>query len=177
MFFDGWGELGRVLVVGTLAYAGLVTLLRFTGKRTLSKMNAFDLVVTVALGSTLATILLSKDVALLEGLLAFALLCGLQYAVAWASVRWPTFQSFVKSEPRLLYGGGVFLPAALRAERVTEEEVLAAVRSAGNPSMDSVRFVILETDGSFSVVPEGKGSGALPGVKSDVASDGGPDRR
>ena len=42
MFFDGWTGLLRVLVVGTLAYAALVLLLRVTGKRTLSKMNAFD---------------------------------------------------------------------------------------------------------------------------------------
>lgn len=67
MFFDGWTGLLRVLVVGTLAYAALVLLLRVSGKRTLSKMNAFDLVVTVALGSTLATVLLSRDVALAEG--------------------------------------------------------------------------------------------------------------
>jgi uncharacterized membrane protein YcaP (DUF421 family) len=70
MFFDSWTGLGRVLVVGTLAYFALVLTLRVSGKRTLSKLNAFDLVVTVALGSTLATVLLSKDVALAEGLLA-----------------------------------------------------------------------------------------------------------
>src|SRR5690606_23219959 len=81
VFFDSWSGLVRVLVVGTLAYAGLVLLLRITGKRTLSKMNAFDLVVTVALGSTLATVLLSKDVALAEGLLALALLSFLQCGV------------------------------------------------------------------------------------------------
>ena len=62
MFFDDWGGLARVAVVGFLAYGGLVLLLRVSGKRTLSKMNAFDLVVTVALGSTLATILLSSSV-------------------------------------------------------------------------------------------------------------------
>ena len=67
MFFDGWAGLLRVLVVGALAYAALVLLLRVSGKRTLSKMNAFDLVVTVALGSTLATVLPSRDVALAEG--------------------------------------------------------------------------------------------------------------
>ena len=50
----------------------LVIFLRLSGKRTLSKMNAFDLVVTVALGSTLATVLLTKDVALADGALAFA---------------------------------------------------------------------------------------------------------
>jgi uncharacterized membrane protein YcaP (DUF421 family) len=70
MFFDSWTGMLRVVVVGTLAYAALVLLLRATGKRTLSKMNAFDLVVTVALGSTLATVLLSKDIALAEGVVA-----------------------------------------------------------------------------------------------------------
>ena len=82
MFFDSWSALGRVAVVGVLAYLGLVALLRGSGKRTLAKLNAFDLVVTVALGSTLATILLSRDVALAERLLAFTLLITLQYIIA-----------------------------------------------------------------------------------------------
>ncbi len=64
MFFDSWAALGRIVVVGVLAYIGLVFLLRVSGKRTLSKMNAFDLVITIALGSTFATVLLSKSVAL-----------------------------------------------------------------------------------------------------------------
>ncbi len=62
MFFDTWTGLGRTVVVGTLAYAALVLILRVSGKRTLSKMNAFDLIVTVALSSTLATVLLARDV-------------------------------------------------------------------------------------------------------------------
>ena len=74
MFFDSWTGLGRVLLVGTLAYVALVAILRISGKRTLTKLNAFDLVVTVVLGSTLATVLLSKDVALAEGDLAMVLL-------------------------------------------------------------------------------------------------------
>lgn len=152
MFFDGWTGLLRVLVVGTLAYVALVLLLRVTGKRTLSKMNAFDLVVTVALGSTLATVLLSKDVALAEGVLAFALLILLQFAITWLSVRSERFQTLVKAEPRLLLHHGHLLPGALRQERVTEEEVLAAVRSQGIASLDEVAAVILETDGSVSVL-------------------------
>src|SRR5690554_5806016 len=86
-FFEDWSGLIRVIVVGTLAYATLVISLRVSGKRTLSKMNAFDLVVTVALGSTLATVILSKDVALAEGIAAFVLLIGLQYIVTWSSIR------------------------------------------------------------------------------------------
>jgi uncharacterized membrane protein YcaP (DUF421 family) len=69
------------LLVGFLAYVGVVFLLRLSGRRTLSKMNAFDLIVTVALGSTLATILLDRELPLAEGMLAFALLIGLQFVV------------------------------------------------------------------------------------------------
>lgn len=84
--FSVLGPASRVLLVGVAAYAGLV-LLRVSGKRTLTKMNAFDLVVTVALGSTLATVQLTKSVALADGLAAFALLIFLQYGLMWLSVR------------------------------------------------------------------------------------------
>lgn len=92
MFFDGWNGIARTLVVGMLAYLGLVVMLRLSGKRTLSKLNAFDLVVTVALGSILATILLSREVPLADGLVAFVLLIALQFAVTWTSVRMPWFR-------------------------------------------------------------------------------------
>lgn len=106
MFFDSWMSLVRTGVVGVSAYALLVLLLRVSGKRTLTKLNAFDLVVTVALGSTLATVLLSKDVALADGVLAFALLIFLQLAVTWLSVRSKTVSRLVKAEPRLVFHQG-----------------------------------------------------------------------
>lgn len=171
MFFQGWDGIWRTLFVGLLAYAGLIVLLRGFGKRTLSKLNAFDLVVTVALGSTLATVLLSKDVALAEGLTAFALLAGLQYVVAWASVRSTAVSRVVKGEPRLLLFRGRMLDSALRKERITPEEVLAAVRGAGRADLAEVEGVVLETDGSLTVVPcaEGIAQPALEGVRGLTA--------
>ena len=167
MFFDSWQGLGRVLLVGTLAYVALVALLRVSGKRTLTKMNAFDLVVTVALGSTLATIVLSKDVALLEGIAAFALLIVLQFAVSWLSVRSQRVRQLVKSDPTLLFYRGQMLEAALRAQRVTEEEVRAAIRAQGKSQLAEVEAVILETDGSFSVLSS---AGQVAGsARQDVA--------
>ncbi len=154
MFFDDWGGLVRVAVVGVLAYGGLVLLLRVSGKRTLSKMNAFDFVVTVALGSTLATVLLSSDVALAEGLLAFALLIFLQFAVTWLSVRSSAVRHIIKDDPKLLFYEGSFLHGAMRAERVTEEEIESAVRQQGLANFDKVRAAVLETDGSMTVVPQ-----------------------
>jgi uncharacterized membrane protein YcaP (DUF421 family) len=154
-FFAGWAGLARTLVVGALAYAALILLLRISGKRTLSKMNAFDLIVTMALGSTLATALLSKEVALAEGVLAFAVLIGLQFVLAWLGSRSRGFQEILKSEPALLVYRGHCLAGALRRERVAEVEVLAAVRSQGIADLGSVEAVVLETDGSFSVIREG----------------------
>ena len=129
MFFSSWTDLARVLIVGTLAYAVLVMMLRISGKRTLSKLNAFDLIVTIALGSTLATVLLSKDVALAEGLLAFALLIGLQWVVAWLSVRSRYVREFVKSEPRLLLFRGEYLEGVMARERITRDEIQAAIQA------------------------------------------------
>ncbi len=152
MFFHGWQELGRVAMVGVCIYAGLVLMLRVSGNRTLSKLNAFDFVVTVALGSTLATVLLSKDVALAEGLLAFALLIGLQFLVTWTSVRVSWFNHLVKSEPVLLFHQGHFLPQAMRRARVVEQEVLAVMREQGVARLEAVEAVVLETDGSLSII-------------------------
>lgn len=167
MFFNGWESLLRTLVVGVLAYVSLIAFLRISGKRTLSKMNAFDLIVTVALGSTLATVLLSKDVALAEGALAFALLIGLQFIVTWSSVRSRRVRRWVTGEPLIVLYRGEFLPSALRRARVAEDEVRAAVRSAGLVSLEEAEAVVLETDGSFSVVQRGSGDGrpSLKGVQ------------
>lgn len=152
MFFDSWAGLGRVLVVGTLAYVALVAILRISGKRTLTKLNAFDLVVTVALGSTLASVLLSKSVALAEGILAMVLLVLLQFVITWLSVRSPGFQSLVKSEPTLIMHRGRLLDAAMREQRITREEVMAALRSSGVVDAAQVGAVVLETDGTITVI-------------------------
>lgn len=169
MIFDDWIGIGRVLLVGTLAYFALVVLLRATGKRTLSKLNAFDLIVTVALGSTLATVLLTQDVALAEGVTAFALLVGLQWIITWLSVRSPTVAGIVKAEPALLYFDGRFLRDAMRRERFTEAEVRSAMRQQGVTCSDLVRAVVLETDGSLNALiratPGGGPMNSLEGVQ------------
>jgi uncharacterized membrane protein YcaP (DUF421 family) len=145
-------DLLRVVVVGALAYFGLVLILRISGKRTLSKMNAFDFVVTVALGSILATVLLSKDVALAEGVTAFSTLILLQFIVAWLSVRSKLVRKMVKSNPTLLFYKGEILEDALTRERITKSEVEAAIRAQGMASFEEVEAVVLETDGSITVM-------------------------
>ncbi|HLL88308.1 MAG TPA: YetF domain-containing protein [Tepidisphaeraceae bacterium] len=172
MFLDSWHGLLRVLVVGTTAYFGLIVLLRASGKRTLSKLNAFDLVVTVALGSTLATVLLSKDVALTEGMLALGLLIGLQFGVTWISVRVPAFHRGLTAAPTLLYFRGQFLADAMRRERVTRDELLNAVRRQGVGAMDQVEAIILESAADVTVIK--KTGDNPPTALADVPGAGVP---
>jgi uncharacterized membrane protein YcaP (DUF421 family) len=154
MLFDNWDTVVRTALVGILAYVAIVLLLRISGKRTLSKWNAFDFVVTIALGSSLATTILSKSTSLTQGVIAFTVLILLQLAITWLSVRFSVVQRIVKAKPTLLLYRGAFRDEALRRERVTESEVRAALRAQGISDVGQVGAVILETDGSFSVGPE-----------------------
>ncbi|KDE55546.1 DUF421 domain-containing protein [Methanoculleus sp. MH98A] len=156
----------RVLIVGVCAYVALVIIVRLSGKRTLSSMNAFDFIVNVAVGSILASTIVSRDVSLAEGLLALGILIVLQYVVSWSSVRSDGVQKVVKSEPRLLFHAGEFLHGAMRRERIAESEIRQALRSEGVASLEGVHAIVLETNGNLSVLTKG---GDGPGVLVDVA--------
>jgi uncharacterized membrane protein YcaP (DUF421 family) len=160
MWFDSWYALVRVVLASLVAYAVLVGFLRISGKRTLAKLNAFDLVVTVALGSTLANIALSPDVAIVEGALALAMFVTLQFVVAWLSVRNTRVQRLLKAQPVVVVRDGELLDEVLLAHRLSESDVHQAIRSAGLGDPELAGAVVLESDGTLSVVPaERIGSG------------------
>jgi uncharacterized membrane protein YcaP (DUF421 family) len=152
MLFDGWADLWRVGAAGALGYAAMVLELRIAGKRTLAKMNAFDLVVTVALGSVLATIALSRDVSLAEGVAAITVLVGAQWVVSWTSVRTSASRHLMRSEPTVVFRDGDFDDLALRDTRVLRDEVEQSIRSSGFGDLEKIAAVVLETDGTLSVV-------------------------
>src|SRR2546423_14604869 len=112
MFFQGWAAVGRVIVLGVLAYLAVVFFLRLSGKRTLSMMDPFDFVITTALGSTLAQTILTKEVTLMDGLAAFAVLIGLQFVVTWIAVHFRLVPRVLNPETKLLFYRGEFLRAA-----------------------------------------------------------------
>lgn len=85
--FGSWNAVLHRLIVGTLSYFGLIVWLRVSGKRTLSKWNAFDFVVTIAFGSILASALLTGSTSLVQAMLSIGLLVGLQYLLTWLSAR------------------------------------------------------------------------------------------
>lgn len=152
VIFSNFDVIIRTVLVGVMAYLSLVVLLRVSGKRTLTKMNAFDFIVTIALGSILASIITSKDITLAQGITAFLVLVIMQYIFTKLSVKSQTFSNLIKSQPALLYYNGDFLTQNMKKERVLEIEIRQAARSSGKDDMSEVMAVVLETDGSISVI-------------------------
>ena len=154
MWFDTWAQVVRVLIAGVAAYVAVILILRVSGKRTLAKLNAFDLVVTVAFGSTLATIFLNATVSIAEGVTALALLAALQIVAALISSRLKKGHAVMTSRPTALVTHGRFHEEVLRRQRISVAEVRQAVRSSGKGDMRAVAAVVLESDGSLSVISE-----------------------
>lgn len=150
--FSGWDGVLRILVIAPAAYIAVILIVRSAGKRTLSKLNAFDFIVTIALGSTLASVITTRSLALVEGVVALALLVLLQFIVTSLSVRWPAFDRRLTAEPALLLRHGKPLERTMRRERITREELEAAVREAGASSLEAADAVFLETDGTLSAI-------------------------
>lgn len=152
IFFDSWESLLRTAVIGVVSYISLILMLRIAGSRTLSQLNAFDLIVTVALGSTLSTIILNKDITLSDGLLALAMLILLQFAVSKISLGRKSIRKVIKTEPRVLLFKGRYIREALEDCRISKEEVVQMIRSEGIGTLDDVDAVVLESNGRFSVI-------------------------
>lgn len=180
MFFDSWYDLGRVAVMAALAYFLLVGVVRVSGKRTLAKLNAFDLVVTVALGSALATILLNSSVSLSEGAVALGVLAALQALSAWSAMRSRIARKIVKQQPTMLLHNGEMLREAMAQQRIAAGEILQALRTQGVGDTADVAAVVLETDGSMSVVTRSQAGSrsALADVQTPApAADDGTSER
>lgn len=157
IFFDSWESIFRTFIITILAYTALIILLRISGKRTLSKMNAFDFIVTIALGSTLATVLLNKSVALADGVLALSMLIGLQFLITFLSVKSRRISGWVKATPSLIVYNGEMIHKVMLKERVNEDEVYAVLRANGVDSIKAAKAVILETDGGLTVITTSNG--------------------
>lgn len=171
IFFDGWESLAQTALLTPLLYLTVVLAIRVSGKRTTGQMNNFDWIVTVAIGSITASGIVIERVSYAEAGLAIAILIALQYALTKLVWRSERAARIVKSRPRLLVEDGHLNRDALKAERISEDEIHAALRQAGIPSLHGVRWMALENDGNFSVLTrEGAddASGHVPGEPGSV---------
>jgi len=151
--FDGWEGIIEVLLAAPIIYVAVILAIRLTGKRSTSQMNNFDWIVTVAIGSLTASGIVIESVSVLEAITAIAFLLGAQYLVTKGIFVSDTLTKVTKASPTLLVHNGEMIREALKQERVTPDEIMAAVRENGLLRMEDVQWVILETDATLSVIP------------------------
>ena len=150
-----WAVLGTIVVSAVGVYVAVIVLTRIAGLRSLAKMSSFDFAATVAVGSTVASTALGST-PLANGVVALAMLYGLQYLIATLRRR-NVFRGAVDNEPMLLMVEGEIVEGNLRHARVSREELWAQLRLSGVQRREQVRAVILETTGDMSVLT-GEGS-------------------
>lgn len=171
IFFKDWESLLHVTVSAAVSFITLFVFVRIAGKRTLANLNAFDFVVTVALGSTLSFTILA-EVTLAEGTVALVMIIIMQYVLAWIAKSSKGMQKIINSTPTLLFYNGTFVEHGLTREVITEEEVYAQVRRLGLESMDSVRAVVMELNGEITVIEKSAFLAPDNSSLQDIETDG-----
>jgi len=151
VFFRDWQSLGIVALTAIIAFITLFLFVRISGKRTLAKLNAFDFVVSIALGSTLSDMMLAT-VPVVEGAVVLFLIILLQYTFAWLARSSATMEKIINTEPHVVFYDNHFLEKTMLREGITQEEIYAAIRSSGTDQIDDVKAVIMELNGTMTVV-------------------------
>lgn len=151
-FVSPIGQLLETAVVGLCCYISLIVLLRLSGKRTLSKMNMFDFIMTIALGSVFASAMVIGSTTYTKAMVAFITLVGAQYVITFLSARSSVFHNAITATPTLLYYDGRYFEKAMRRERVTRSEVLGAMRQNGQGAPEEILAVLLESSGDLVVM-------------------------
>jgi len=145
-------SVAMIITSCVIIFITLVVLTRIVGLRSFSKMSSFDFAMTIAVGSILASVLLSESTPLLDGVIALASVFTLQYLVSVLRKNTSWAAGLIDNQPRLLMIGDEILYVNLRATRVTEDDLIAKLREANVLNYSQVRAVVLETTGDISVL-------------------------
>lgn len=153
---EKWISISTTAVLGIfissiVVYIAIIILTRIFGKRSFSKMSSFDFAMTVAIGSLIATTILSSSVSLLEGLLGLLLVYTLQLAAAFLR-RYSFFTQVLDNTPLLLMDGSKILHHNLKKAKVTEGDIRSKLREANVLELSQVKAVIFETTGDIAVL-------------------------
>lgn len=147
----GWADTAVVAASGLAIYATVIAANRINGLRTFAKMSGYDFAATVAIGSILASVTLTRSTSIASGVVAVTTIVAAQRLLTVLRRR-ATVMSLVDNEPVLLVHGGRVLDDALRQTGITPADLREKVRAAGATGMRQVAAVVLETSGDVSVV-------------------------
>lgn len=140
-----------ILITTICVYIALVLLTRISGKRSFSKLSSFDFSITVAIGSILATVIISKSVSLQNGIAGLVGIYVMQMFVAYAR-RWDIIKKLMDNKPTLLMKDGKIIEANLKKCRVTIPDLKAKLREANVIQLSEVKAVVFESTGDISVM-------------------------
>ena len=154
-------SLGATVLSALAIYAVLIALVRLVGLRSFSKMTSVDFAMTIAMGSVLASTILTPSPPLVQGAVALASLFGIQWVVARLRKDTEWAEHVVDNEPLVLMAGARLLRDNMAAARVTEHDVWSKLREANVLDPAEVRAVVLETTGDISVLHGEPGGRAL----------------
>ena len=146
-------SLPEVVLRTALVYLFLVAVLRISGKRQVGQLSVLELVVILVISDAVQNSMVGDNTTLWGGLVAVLTLVALDLALKTLARRSKPVRFALEGEPRLLVRDGRLLEQAIEAEGLEVDEVRAAIRSHGLADVGEVRFAVLETDGSISVIP------------------------
>jgi len=144
-------SLYAIILTAIGIYICTIVYTRLAGKRSFSKMSSFDFAMTVAIGSILASTILSKSTSLLQGAVGLASVYVLQLFVALLR-RNKQFQKLVDNKPVLLMDGQEILHENLKKSHVTLDDLKSKLREANVLELSQVRAVIFEATGDIAVL-------------------------
>jgi uncharacterized membrane protein YcaP (DUF421 family) len=140
-----------IILTAIASYVAIIVLTRIGGKRSFSKMSSFDFAITVALGSMIATTVLSKSVSIWDGILGLSMMYVLQLSTAYFR-RYAAVEAVTDNNPLFLMKGNSILHENLKKARVTESDLRAKLREANVLDLSQVRAVVFETTGDIAVL-------------------------
>src|SRR5438067_1733507 len=129
-------------------------LTRVMGRRELSTLEPFDLILLVIVGDALQQGLTQDDYSLTGGAIVISTIALLQVLVSWISFRFRRTRLALEGEPLIVVERGRVVDKNLRRERMTHAELLAQLRKQKIASVDAVEWAVLETNGSITVIPK-----------------------
>jgi uncharacterized membrane protein YcaP (DUF421 family) len=167
MFFNSWSSIFHIAVISAATYILVVGLLRVIGEEALAKMSAYDLLVTVALGSLLASIPFGSGITVADGLAAIGTYLLLQQIMRMVIKRSKRAERIIRDIPQIMVWDGQFIEDTLNRDSILKGEVRAAIRRSGLSSVAQALAVILENDGDWSGLPydENTDLSALEGLE------------
>jgi uncharacterized membrane protein YcaP (DUF421 family) len=141
-----------IVLRGVFVFAFLYVLMRMIGRRELSTLEPFDLILLIVLGDAVQQGLTQDDYSLTGAFLAIGTIAILQVAVSYANFRFPKLRPVLDGEPIVVVQGGEPIEKNLRRERVTIEDLAAAARRQNIAKIEDVQWAVMETSGAISFI-------------------------